>query len=115
MKKTLLLAGCIALLLLVSCSKDSSAPSSLKSTSWKYSASTSTYQVLKFTSASAGTYYVTTSGSTKSYSFSYTYSSPNVTVKVSNGNTLDGDFTSTTTLEVISGNSPTSALKFTKQ
>ena len=111
----LFIAGCAVLFLLTSCSKDTSAPTSLNNTSWKYSASSSTYQVLKFTSTSAGTYSVTTSGDTKSYSFSYTYSSPNVTIKASNGDELEGDFTSTTTLEVISGNSPTSALKFTKQ
>lgn len=114
MKRILFITSCLALILLTACSKDDSAPSSLTNTSWKYSASNSS-EVLKFTSSTAGTYTVTTSGDTKSYTLTYTYSNPNITIKASNGETLDGDFTSSSTLEIINGNSPSAALKFTKQ
>jgi len=110
MRKLLFLTACVSLFLLTACSKNDSAPTSLTNTSWKYSASGST-QVLKFTSATAGTYTINSS----SVSFTYTYSSPNISIKESNGDKLDGDFTSTTTLNIVQSNSPTAALKFTKQ
>jgi hypothetical protein len=115
MQRFLFFAGFGLLLLLSSCSKTSVAPTSLTNTSWKYTVSSSNYQVLKFTTASTGTYSVTSSGETKSYSFTYTYTEPDVVVTVSNGEKLDGDFTAGTTLEVISDNGPSSAIKFTKQ
>jgi Outer membrane lipoprotein involved in outer membrane biogenesis len=110
MRKLIFLTVCVSLFLLTACSKTDSTPTSLTNTSWKCSTSGST-QVLKFTSATAGTYTVNSS----SVSFTYTYSSPNVSITESNGDKLDGDFTSTTTLEIIQSNSPTAALKFTKQ
>jgi hypothetical protein len=115
MKRIFFFAGFGLLLLLSSCSKTSLAPTSLTNTSWKYTASSSNYQVLKFTTATAGTYSVTNLGATKSYSFTYTYTDPDVTVTVSDGEKLEGDFTASTTLNIISGNGPSSAIKFTKQ
>jgi hypothetical protein len=105
MKKNVLFISCLLLLLLTACSKDNT-PSSLTDTSWKYST-----QILKFTSSTAGAYTI----SSKSYSFTYTYTDPDITIKVSNGTTFDGSFSSTTSLKVVSTNSPTAAITFTKQ
>ncbi|MTK51836.1 hypothetical protein [Paludibacter sp.] len=110
MRKLIFLTVCVSLFLLTACSKTDSAPTSLINTSWKCSTS-GNIQVLKFTSATAGTYTVNSS----SVAFTYTYSSPNISIKESNGDKLDGDFTSTTTLEIVQSNSPTAALTFTKQ
>ena len=111
MKKLLLLAGCLFIICLSACSNDDSAPTSLSGTSWKCTSSGT--QVFDFTSSSAGTY--SSSTEIKEYSFSYSYSKPNITIKVANGETFDGDFTSSSTLEIVNGNSPTAALKFTKE
>lgn len=110
MRKLLFLSTCLSLFLLTSCSKNDSAPTSLTNTNWKYSTSGTT-QVLKFTSATAGTYTVNSSN----VSFTYTYSNPTITIKESNGDKLDGNFTSTTTLDIVQSNLPTAALKFIKQ
>jgi len=113
-KRIAFFACCCALLLLSSCAS-TGAPSSLTNTSWKYSTSSSDYQVLDFTSNTGGTYSVTTNGSTSSSSFTYTYNKPDVTIAVKDGDKFDGNFTSSTTLEIILSNSPTAAMKFTKE
>lgn len=114
MKALFYLAVSLLIIFVSACSKNETSPSSLSGTTWKYSG-TNKSEVLKFTSATSGTYTVNTNGTIQSSSFSYSYASPSVEIKESGGSVLEGNFSSTSTLQVTAENSPLAAVTFTKQ